>query len=164
MALNLLPPLPAHPATLPPCDQCTALCCRYYALEIDAPEDRADFDTLRWYLFHGDSWIWVEGGDWYLQVDQPCRHLGPNNECTVYETRPQICRDYGLPENKEHPDDPLCDYFSMGVRHDHEFRTSEELERYAGEFLAKREAARARRSAAAKKAWKERKKQDRRRA
>jgi Fe-S-cluster containining protein len=148
--------LTAHPAAGPPCHECTALCCRYFALEIDAPEDRDDFEILKWYLIHGNAWIWVEDGDWHLQVDAQCRYLGPGNACTIYEKRPQICRDYGLPEKREHPDDPLCDYFSQGISHDHEFRTMDEIDAFAATFLAKKAEERARRSAAAKRAWNER--------
>lgn len=153
--------LPLHPAAAaadtPPCHACSALCCRYYALELDPPEDKEDFDTFRWYLMHGTrSWIWYEDGDWYLQVDDACRFLGPSNECTIYDKRPQICRDYGLPEGRENPDDPLCDYFSQGIHHDLEFRTPEEIEAYAEKFLAQRAAERERRAAAARRGWKKR--------
>ena len=60
------------------CDHCTAKCCRYFALPIDTPEAREQYDYIRWYLL----------------VQTPCRHLQPNNLCGIYETRPQICRDY----------------------------------------------------------------------
>jgi Fe-S-cluster containining protein len=161
MTIERIPLLPMHPAAAqpstdsPPCHLCTALCCRYFALELDTPEDAADFDALRWYLLHGTSWLWVEDGDWYLQVDQPCRYLGNGNECTIYDKRPEICRDYGLPEKREHPDDPLCDYFAQAEHHDLEFRDIPEFDAYVEKFLAEREATRQKRSHAAKRAWKE---------
>ncbi len=160
MTIERIPLLPAHPAATstksdgPPCHECTAMCCRYFALELDKPTDTEDFDAIRWYLLHGTAWVWVEDGDWYLQVDQACRYLGPSNECTIYDKRPQICRDYGLPENREHPDDPLCDYFAKDAHHDLEFRDIPEFDAYVEKYLAQRAAARTRRSRAAKKAWK----------
>jgi Fe-S-cluster containining protein len=27
-------------------------------------------------------------------VGVPCKHLGPDLRCTIYETRPKVCRDY----------------------------------------------------------------------
>ena len=30
------------------CDHCTARCCHYFALPIDTPVDRNDYDNLRW--------------------------------------------------------------------------------------------------------------------
>lgn len=159
--------LPTHPAAAPrpaapPCDQCSALCCRYFAMQLDTPEDAADFDSIKWYLLHQDAWIWVDDGDWYLQVDRPCRFLGADSRCTIYDTRPQICRDYGLPEKLDNDDDPLCDYFAQDAHHDHEFREPHQLDAYVETFLAEREAKRRKRSEAAIAAWKKKKKKGRR--
>jgi len=151
-----LPSVPQASPGAPPCHECTALCCRYYALQTATPETEEDFEALRWYLMHGPTWIWVDEGDWYLQVEQVCRSLGPANECLVYETRPQICREYGLPEGNERAGDPNCDYFSGELSHDLEFRTPEELESHARVFLAARELARERRSEAARRGWRRR--------
>ncbi|MCU0231484.1 MAG: hypothetical protein MUC67_08915 [Acidobacteria bacterium] len=60
-----LVPLPAAAGLQPdgpPCHRCVALCCRYYALEIDAPEDEEDFEQIKWYLIHGKSWVFVDDG------------------------------------------------------------------------------------------------------
>ncbi len=149
--------LPIHPSADasagPPCHQCTALCCRYFALQLDTPEDAEDFDSIRWYLMHGTAWIWVDDGDWYLQVDEACRFLGAENECTIYDKRPQICRDYGLPEKREDPEEPLCDYFAQDAKHDLEFRDPDEFQAWVDKFLAEKQQKRARRSDAAKRAW-----------
>ncbi len=121
-----------------PCARCAALCCRYYAVEIDSPESADDFDEIRWFLMHGSSWVWADGDEWRLQVEEPCRFLGPANECTIYETRPRVCRDYGLPEGRARPNDPLCDYFGQGERHEVEFRTLEDVDAYARRVLGGR--------------------------
>jgi Fe-S-cluster containining protein len=76
------------------CDHCTAKCCRYFALAIDAPEEFADFEILRWYLLHGDVAVFTEEDTWYLLVFNVCRHLQADHRCGIYTTRPQICRDY----------------------------------------------------------------------
>ena len=77
------------------CDKCTGLCCRYFALPIDTPEDREDYDDIRWYLCHENVSVFVEEGDWYVNVDNKCRHLsGKNYHCDVYKTRPKLCRGY----------------------------------------------------------------------
>ncbi|MDQ7087485.1 MAG: YkgJ family cysteine cluster protein [Acidobacteriota bacterium] len=108
----------------PPCERCAALCCRYFALELDPPEDEDDFDDLRWYLLHKRSWIWVDDGEWYLQVDEECRFLEKDGRCGIYDRRPRICREYGA----DPTDDPRCDYFSESEEHDMEFRHPGELE------------------------------------
>ncbi len=157
-----LPAVVPPQAEGPPCHRCVALCCRYYALEIDAPEDEEDFEQLKWYLIHGKSWVWADDGEWFLQVDEDCRFLGPQNECRIYDKRPKICREYGMPEHLEDPSDPLCDFFSGDDRHELEFRTMEEIDAYAKRFLAKRARERARRAEAARRGWARRKRAQKR--
>ncbi len=36
----------------------------------------------------------TEDGTWYILVHTKCKHLRDDNLCGIYETRPQICRDY----------------------------------------------------------------------
>jgi Fe-S-cluster containining protein len=107
------------------CEYCTAKCCRYFALPIDTPDTREEFDYLRWYMIHGRVSLFVDEGTWYLMVHADCRHLLPDNRCGIYETRPQICRDYTT-ENCEYDDDATYDQF---------FETPEQLEEFAEAFL-----------------------------
>ena len=86
------------------CDYCTAKCCRYFALPIDTPEERGDFDYLRWYLLHGETTLFVDDGVWYLMVHTACKKLQSDGRCGVYETRPQICRAYAT-DDCEYEDD-----------------------------------------------------------
>ncbi len=76
------------------CDKCTGLCCRYFALPIETPEDRGDFDDIRWYLCHENMSVFVEDGDWYINIDNTCRHLADDFCCDLYGKRPRICRGY----------------------------------------------------------------------
>ena len=107
------------------CDHCVAKCCRYFALPIDTPETRAEFDTVRWFLLHEQTSIFIEEGDWYLIVHTPCRHLQPDNLCGIYETRPEICREYST-KNCEYEDDWTYDQY---------FETPEQLAEYAEAVL-----------------------------
>ncbi len=74
---------------LPPgehlCSYCTAKCCRYFALPIDTPTVWDDFDNMRWYIMHGRTSIFIDGGTWYLLVYGDCKNLLPDNRCCVYE-------------------------------------------------------------------------------
>jgi hypothetical protein len=45
-----------------PCDGCD-LCCRHVAVEIDKPENKKEFDKIRWFLLHEDIWIFVDNDD-----------------------------------------------------------------------------------------------------
>ena len=77
------------------CNKCTGLCCRYMALPIDTPEDREDYDDIRWYLCHEDVAVFVEDGDWYLNVKNKCKYLAEDDyRCLIYDKRPKICRGY----------------------------------------------------------------------
>jgi Fe-S-cluster containining protein len=76
------------------CDHCTAKCCRYFALPIDAPTTLEDWEFIRWFLLHDLASLFYEEESWYLLVHTRCKHLQDDNRCGIYETRPQICRDY----------------------------------------------------------------------
>jgi Fe-S-cluster containining protein len=110
------------------CDRCTAKCCRYFALPIDSPTTTTDFDYMRWFLLHDRATVYTEDDEWYLLVQTTCRHLQPDNRCGIYETRPQICRDY-------HTDD--CEFDDTWV-FDRYFETPEQVEEYAEAVLPRR--------------------------
>ena len=112
------------------CEHCTGMCCRYLALPIETPEDREEFDDVRWYLLHEGVSVFVEDGEWYLYVAADCRHLQPDYRCGIYQTRPRICRQY-TSEN--------CDYHSGEYGWDQHFTCPEHLDEYVREFLANEE-------------------------
>jgi Fe-S-cluster containining protein len=115
------------------CERCVALCCRYFALEIDKPETKREFEDLRWYLLHEDTQIFVEEGEWYLQVNRKCRALLPDNRCGIYENRPSICREYNTTG---------CDWHADAYDYELMFTEPEQLERYMHEYLRKKRQAR----------------------
>ena len=110
------------------CDHCTAKCCQYFALPIDTPENREDFDFIRWYLLHEGATVFTEDETWYLLVHSRCKHLRDDNRCGIYEERPQICRDYTT---------EACEYDDSWV-YDSYFETPEQVEEYAEAVLQKR--------------------------
>lgn len=109
------------------CNQCVALCCRYFAFSIDKPEKKRDFEDLRWYILHEDTIIFVEDGQWYVQVNRKCRALLPDNRCGIYHNRPTICRGYTTDS---------CDWHADAYDYDHVFSEPEQIEQYAKEYLA----------------------------
>ena len=54
--------------------------------------------------------MFKEDDDWYLLVHTTCRHLQDDNRCGIYETRPQICREYST-DNCEYDDDWTYDFY-----------------------------------------------------
>lgn len=117
------------------CEYCTAKCCRYFALPIDTPKTRQDFDHLRWYMIHGRVSLFVEDDVWYLMVHADCRHLQEDHRCGIYHDRPQICRDYTT-DACEYDDDTCYEKF---------FETPEQIWEYAEAILPPKQRPRANR-------------------
>ena len=115
-----------------PCHLCNASCCRYFALQIDKPRSKQDFDHIRWYLMHEGIAVWVDEGDWYLEVRTVCRHLQPDHTCGIYETRPQICRDYGL------PGEDVCEFFTQDLEYDLMFESDAQFDTWLEKRKAKK--------------------------
>jgi Fe-S-cluster containining protein len=107
------------------CEYCTAKCCQYFALPIEDPTVRKDFDFLRWYLLHGRASLFIDDGTWYLMVHTVCKHLQDDYRCGTYETRPQICRDYTT-KDCEYEDDWVYDKY---------FETPEQIHEYTEAVL-----------------------------
>lgn len=110
------------------CEYCTAKCCRYFALPIETPESWKDFDFIRWYLLHDRATVFTEDDCWYLLVHTTCKHVGDDNLCGIYETRPQICRAYSTKN---------CEYEDEWV-YEHYWETPEQVAEYAEALLGPR--------------------------
>jgi Fe-S-cluster containining protein len=111
------------------CEQCTGVCCRYIALPIEEPTERRDYDDIRWYVMHEGISVFVEDGDWYIQIAARCKNLQPDNRCGIYEERPAICREYEAGD---------CDYAGGDYHYEMQFFTSEQIEEYAVSQLGRK--------------------------
>ncbi|MCD4814281.1 YkgJ family cysteine cluster protein [bacterium] len=108
------------------CISCQGQCCRYFALQIDTPRTLEDYDHLRWYIAHESIALFIEDKEWYMQVNNKCKHLQDDFKCGMYEERPQICRDYGWDESG----DTECHGVNSATDHDIFFSDLKELEAY----------------------------------
>ncbi len=117
------------------CEQCAAACCRYLAIPLDRPHSARDYDDIRWYLMHESVSVFVEEGDWFIQFQTRCRNLRADNRCGVYESRPEICREY-------EPGD--CDYSGADFGYEAIFTHPSQLEAYYEKKRGKRLVARPR--------------------
>jgi len=111
------------------CEQCTGACCRYVALPIETPEDKDDFEDIRWYLIHENVSVFVEDDEWYISFHTPCRHLQPDSRCGIYATRPKLCRTYTTDN---------CDYHSGDYGWELHFTAPEHLDDYLRERFPRR--------------------------
>lgn len=111
------------------CEHCAAACCRYLALPIDKPKSARDYDDLRWYLMHEDVSVFVEEGEWFVQFQTRCRNLGADNRCTIYDSRPEICREY---------EPGVCDYSGGRYDYDHLFTHPKQIDEHYFERTGKK--------------------------
>jgi Fe-S-cluster containining protein len=110
------------------CDFCTGKCCRYFSLPIDTPHTWDDYDSIRWYLAHGQTVVYVLKEQWYLLVKTVCKYLSDDNRCRIYLNRPKICRDYTTED---------CEYDDEWSFHKL-FETPEQIWEYAEALLRPR--------------------------
>jgi Fe-S-cluster containining protein len=110
------------------CDHCVGKCCRYFSLPIETPTTWDDYDSIRWYLEHGGTIVYVEKGTWHLLVLSRCKFLTRDNRCGIYYNRPRICREYKT-DNCEYDED-------WGF--DKVFETAEQIWEYAEAVLPAR--------------------------
>lgn len=103
------------------CHKCVGLCCNYITIRIDAPTNKRERDDIRWYLLHEGITILITDEDWQVKVPTRCEKLGSQNECTIYETRPQTCRDYSTDS---------CDYHSVFLNWDTDYKEIETVEAF----------------------------------
>lgn len=104
------------------CNKCKGLCCRYFALPIETPEDADDFDDIRWYLCHENVSVFVEDDDWYINIDSNCRHLSESDyRCEIYSKRPSICRKYSYKD---------CDLIEGDYGYELHFTDDKQMEEY----------------------------------
>ena len=77
------------------CGYCTnSKCCTYITQKIPGPRSKDDFDHLLWQLSHGNVEAYKDSDGWFLTFKTKCLHLAKDGRCGIYETRPQLCRDY----------------------------------------------------------------------
>ena len=104
------------------CEKCTGLCCRYFALPIETPEDKGDYDDIRWYLCHEGITVFVEDGDWYINIKNKCKYLSEKgHHCEIYDKRPRVCRGY------RHS---TCDFVEGEYDYEKHFTSAEQMEEY----------------------------------
>jgi Fe-S-cluster containining protein len=120
-----------------PCHSCGAACCRYVAATLAPPRDTDDIDQIRWYLSHERVCVYIDkDGEWWIQVGTNCRHIAADGRCDIYESRPQLCRDYETHscERADHDDENIAEFNSV-----EEFERFFELNyRVAGEGVRRR--------------------------
>ena len=97
-------------------------CCVYITQQIDTPRSIDDFDHLLWQMAHKDIQVYKDEDGWFLLAMNKCQFLLPQGGCGIYETRPQVCRDYK---------NDFCEYDAPAEEgFEFYFRSYDELNKY----------------------------------
>ena len=113
-----------------PCKKCEAKCCRYFALQIDTPRSKQDFENIRWFIAHKGVSVYVEKKKWFLQISSNCHYLTKTHMCRIYDKRPLICREHDIYS---------CEHVAAGgFEHDLEFKTLKQFDAYLAERFKKK--------------------------
>ena len=105
------------------CSFCTGTkCCIYVTQEMETPRSVSDFDHMLWQMAHKDMQVYKDDDGWFLIAMNQCQFLQNDGGCGIYETRPQICRDYS---------NDFCEYDEPAEIHfEFYFKTYKELDDY----------------------------------
>lgn len=78
------------------CSYCEgAKCCHYVTQAIETPRSMYDFSHIQWQVSHDGVEVYKDSDKtWYISFTTTCKKLLPDGHCSIYEKRPQICRDY----------------------------------------------------------------------
>ena len=77
------------------CRKCKkSICCVSINQKIPTPKSKEDFDHLLWQVSHENINIFKDADGWFLHIDTRCGHLLDGGICSIYDTRPWVCRDY----------------------------------------------------------------------
>jgi Fe-S-cluster containining protein len=101
------------------CRKCPAVCCKNLAMAIGKPKTPKEIADLKWQLHFDTVKVYVHKHHWYQLVEGRCMYLGKDNRCTIYDSRPAMCR-------KHNP--PNCEMF--GSYYDVMFHAPRDLDEY----------------------------------
>jgi len=105
------------------CNWCT-LCCNHLSFVIAIPDNKKKLEKIIRYLLHG-AIVFIDNDDeWVAEVGIKCKALNEKWECSIYDTRPEICRDYWQDECEKHGE---WEYYKIL------FRTVDEFKKYVEE-------------------------------
>ncbi len=109
------------------CEGCPGLCCSDLEESITKPRTIDDWDNLKWELHFSNTKAFIRNRRWYKLTLGTCIYLDENKRCTIYERRPQVCRDHNPPG---------CEFY--GSIYDTIFETPEQLDAYIKKEKRKR--------------------------
>lgn len=78
------------------CEDCDAVCCKYQPSALVPPDN---LTQLEYWKARACKSIETKGGTIFLS-EMRCPHLMENNECDIYDERPEICKKFPYKNDK----------------------------------------------------------------
>lgn len=118
------------------CDKCPALCCSDLEESINRPRTELEVNNLKWELHFSNTRVFIRSKRWYTLTLGRCKYLDKDDRCTIYEDRPEVCRDH-MP--------PACERY--GDIYDVMFEDPEDLQKHIDKEKRKAKRKRAKKKA-----------------
>jgi len=80
------------------CLKCSSICCRDLAIEIKRPRDKYEINELKWRLHFDTVRVYILNRQWHMMVSGNCMYLDKDDLCTIYDRRPDQCREHNPPD------------------------------------------------------------------
>ena len=75
-------------------NKCDASCCKVITLLLKKSRNSNEENDVQLILSHEGTHLHKENGAEYIEIDTKCRFLTPENKCSIYEKRFNLCRRY----------------------------------------------------------------------
>ncbi len=80
------------------CRGCPALCCHDMVEPISRPQTSHDVEELKWQLQYDTIRVFIRSHRWHVIVQGRCMYLTDDNLCSIYDRRPERCRQHNPPD------------------------------------------------------------------
>lgn len=84
------------------CQNCPSKCCHDLNMWVSSPKTKEEVDDMLWELQFDTVRIYIRNNRWYMLIKGKCMYLDENLMCTIYENRPQKCRDHNPPDCEQY--------------------------------------------------------------
>ena len=76
------------------CIECGAKCCKFIAISLDEFDDEMDPHPERYFTLHENLRVVETRFGKEIVIESRCKALREDNTCSIYEDRPDMCRNF----------------------------------------------------------------------
>lgn len=79
------------------CNNCDAPCCKNTFIKFGQVNSIMDLESIKWFVTRKNIRAYIYKNEWGIEIlDSPCQFINENNNCSIYQNRPSICREYQI--------------------------------------------------------------------